>query len=400
MVHEIQKTFLLPDATLLEKLQKDGIVFEIYEIETFYTKITYFYDVKFQNLNGNFYKITRLNNPILEQNQEEKISKKDYEKARKKLIEKSIKKKRYEFKLCSFKSFIDVYEDLNLYVLKVFFPTLEMANLFTPPKEFRIQRELCGVLDSKNIILYGFNNLEIDIEKCFKIIEKNQNFTLDFPSSILAFDGYRIFLFYLFRKLKLYWNLALENRQRETFCEFFSYARKIYIILMSTEEIFDEELNKNLALRFKDLVKKSHCILANNELGENLLLFLSGEDLQNLLSDFDFFIKEDSFYKSEQEKYFFKQMIAMQLRKRLVLFKKNLLKNFEIETFEENFLGLSVFLEYFHNLYNLKILSKLYNKYFICDLEKKTLLKLTKKKEKLGKLIHKASKKLKIYKGY
>ncbi|HFZ5079893.1 TPA: hypothetical protein ACIKZ2_001875, partial [Campylobacter coli] len=114
--------------------------------------------------------------------------------------------------------------------------------------------------------------------------------------------------------------------------------------------IFDEELNKNLALRFKDLVKKSHCILANNELGENLLLFLSGEELQNLLSDFDFFIKEDSFYKSEQEKYFFKQMIAMQLRKRLVLFKKNLLKNFEIETFEENFLGLSVFLEYFHNL--------------------------------------------------
>lgn len=75
MVHEIQKTFLLSDATLLEKLQKDGIVFEIYEIETFYTKITYFYDVKFQNLNGNFYKITRLNNPILEQNQEEKISK-------------------------------------------------------------------------------------------------------------------------------------------------------------------------------------------------------------------------------------------------------------------------------------------------------------------------------------
>ncbi|EAI3021942.1 hypothetical protein E2901_09270, partial [Campylobacter coli] len=212
MVHEIQKTFLLPDATLLEKLQKDGIVFEIYEIETFYTKITYFYDVKFQNLNGNFYKITRLNNPILEQNQEEKISKKDYEKARKKLIEKSIKKKRYEFKLCSFKSFIDVYEDLNLYVLKVFFPTLEIANLFILPKEFRIQRELCGVLDSKNIILYGFNNLEIDIEKCFKIIEKNQNFTLDFPSSILAFDGYRIFLFYLFRKLKLYWNLALENR--------------------------------------------------------------------------------------------------------------------------------------------------------------------------------------------
>ncbi|EIQ8883232.1 hypothetical protein LV537_000958, partial [Campylobacter coli] len=108
MVHEIQKTFLLPDATLLENLQKDGIVFEIYEIETFYIKITYFYDVKFQNLNGNFYKITRLNNPILEQNQEEKISKKDYEKARKKLIEKSIKKKRYKFKLCSFKSFIDV----------------------------------------------------------------------------------------------------------------------------------------------------------------------------------------------------------------------------------------------------------------------------------------------------
>lgn len=85
-------------------------------------------------------------------------------------------------------------------------------------------------MDSKNIILYGFNNLEIDIEKCFKIIEKNQNFTLDFPSSILAFDGYRIFLFYLFRKLKLYWNLALENRQREVFCEFFLCEKDLHYL--------------------------------------------------------------------------------------------------------------------------------------------------------------------------
>ncbi|KQI43333.1 hypothetical protein Y870_02405, partial [Campylobacter jejuni CVM 41922] len=111
MVYEIQKNFLLSDCTLLENLKKDNIPFRNSKFETFYTQITSNHSVKFQSFCNEFYKITKFNNSILEQNQEEKISKKKFEKARKKIIGKSIKKERFEFKFCALKSYIDIYEE-------------------------------------------------------------------------------------------------------------------------------------------------------------------------------------------------------------------------------------------------------------------------------------------------
>ncbi|HEF8722516.1 TPA: hypothetical protein SBH06_001871, partial [Campylobacter jejuni] len=138
-----------------------------------------------------------------------------------------------------------------------------------------------------------------DIEKCFKIIEKNQNFSLDFPNYINAYDGFRIFLFYLFKKLKFYWTLSLERKDKQSLCEFLFYSRSLYIVLSSMNTILDKNLSNILALKFKDITKKTQDILASENSNQDLLLFLSDEKIQDLFNDFDFFIKENSFYEGD-----------------------------------------------------------------------------------------------------
>lgn len=400
MVYEIQKNFLLPDTTLLKNLQEDGILFKIHELEIFYTKITYSQNVKFKSLDGFYYKIIETNDKILEQNQEEQISKKEFEKARKKSIGKGIKKKRYEFKFCSLKSFIEVYNKSKICILKIFFPTLDEANRFILPYEFKIQKEFDYILDSKFITLYGCDFEQINIEKYFKSIEKNQVFDLKFSGLINAFEGYRIFLFYLFKKLKFYWNLALDKKKEEYFYQFISYADKINIILSDTKEIFDKNLNTNLSLRFQEIVEKSNIFFQNDKNIEALLLFLSSENLQSLFSDFDFFIKENSFYEGSQKDKLFKQILADEFRKKLIFFKKNLLKNFENEKFSRSFSGLLIFLEYFCNFFDIKPLNKLNEKFFLFKDREKAIVKIIKKREKFFKLISRINRELKIYKGY
>ncbi|TKX32579.1 CYTH domain-containing protein [Campylobacter aviculae] len=392
MVHEIQKNFLLSDTTLLRNFQKDGVLFKISEIEIFYTKITYSKNIKFKNIDGNYYKITEINDEILEQNQEEKISKKEFIKARKNRIGKSIKKKRYEFKFCSLKSFIDVYSKPEICIFKIFFPTLEEACHFTLPNEFKIQKEFDYALDSKFMMLYGCDFFKIDIEKYFKKIEKDPDIILKFPNLINAFEGYRIFLFYLFKKLRFYWNLALDKKQEESFYEFLSYSNKIYVILVTANGVFNQNLSKDLIFRFKDLIKQFNRFYKQDN--EGLLLFLSSENLQSLFSDFDFFVKENSFYEGKKKDKLFKQIIAIEFRKKLIFFKKNLLKDFE-----KSFLELTIFLEYFCDFFDIKSLNKLYKKYFILQSKKEVLSKIGSKREKFDKLISQASKELKIYKG-
>ncbi|EKO4721217.1 hypothetical protein P0L62_000987, partial [Campylobacter jejuni] len=348
MVYEIQKNFLLSDCALLENLKKDNIPFRNSKFETFYTQITSNHSVKFQSFCNEFYKITKFNNSILEQNQEEKISKKKFEKARKKIIGKSIKKERFEFKFCSLKSYIDIYEEPKICILKIFFPTLDSSNEFKIPKDFKIQKELHHDLNSKHIVLYGFEYQNFDIEKCFKIIEKNQNFSLDFPNYINAYDGFRIFLFYLFKKLKFYWTLSLERKDKQSLCEFLFYSRSLYIVLSSMNTILDKNLSNILALKFKDITKKTQDILASENSNQDLLLFLSDEKIQDLFNDFDFFIKENSFYEGDCKDRFFKQLVALELRKKIILFRKNILKNFDLELFENSFFELAIFLEYFY----------------------------------------------------
>ncbi|HEF7930707.1 TPA: hypothetical protein SBB52_001755, partial [Campylobacter jejuni] len=108
-----------------------------------------------------------------------------------------------------------------------------------------------------------------------------------------------IFLFYLFKKLKFYWTLSLERKDKQSLCEFLFYSRSLYIVLSSMNTILDKNLSNILALKFKDITKKTQDILASENSNQDLLLFLSDEKIQDLFNDFDFFIKENSFYEGD-----------------------------------------------------------------------------------------------------
>ncbi len=395
MVYEIEKSFVLADDCIISKLQEDGVEFQSVDISTFYTQITPQKNVKFQSVGDKYFKIVLAENEFLDKNQEE-ISQKFFLKKAKKTITPILKKKKLEFKFCSLKSFIELYENPKLCVLKICFETLEEAKNFTIPKDFKVLKEFRS--DSKELSLYGYNLEPFNIEKCFKIIEKNQNFTLEFPDAIGVFDGFRIFLFYLFRKLRFYWKWVLQSKQKADLYEFYIYTQKIFIILSSFNEVFDKNLSELLALKFKDLAEKIHLLLQTQGEENALLLLLSSKELGDLFNDFDIFIKESSFYQGLQRDVFFKQVVAFELRKKLVLFKKFLIKDFECEKFSFKLTQICVFLEYFGTLFNLKSLNKLRDKYF-SNTQKKSFSKIMKKKKKISKWINKSSKNLKIYKG-
>ncbi|EOH3375990.1 hypothetical protein ACL129_001793, partial [Campylobacter jejuni] len=103
--------------------------------------------------------------------------------------------------------------------------------------------------------------------------------------------------FYLFKKIKFYWTLSLERKDKQSLYEFLFYSRSLYIVLSSMNTILDKNLSNILALKFKDITKKTQDILASENSNQDLLLFLSDEKIQDLFNDFDFFIKENSFYE-------------------------------------------------------------------------------------------------------
>lgn len=397
MVYEIRRSFLLSNDLVVSNLHRDGVEFQSIDISTFYTQISPRRKVKFQALARRYFKFTLNKNEFLEQTQEE-ISEKTFLKEQKRALTPTLRKKRLEFKFCSLKSCIELYEEPKLCILRVFFETLEEAKNFVIPGDFRVLKELHTEPSSESLSLYGYDLGSFDIDKCLKIIDKNQNFTLEFPSFIGAFDGLRVFLFYLFKKLKFYWKLSLEHKQREHLYELFIYARKIFIVLSSFNGVFDRNLSEVLALKFEDLAHKITLFLECEDEEDSLLLALSSQELCDLFDDFDIFIKEDLFYRGPREDIFFKQLVAFQLRKKLVLFKKFLVKEFEYENFSFEFMQVSVFLEYFKTLFNLKSLNKLSDKYFLNSPEK-AFSKIIEKKKKLLKWIDVSSKGLKIYRG-
>ncbi|KAA6227186.1 MULTISPECIES: hypothetical protein [unclassified Campylobacter] len=398
MVYEIQKIFLLNDFSLITNLNKDGINFKTCNINFFYTKISKNESLKFYKIDDKYFKKHIFEGDFLEEERNQ-ITKKEFKDAKKNALTKPLNKISYMFNFCSFKAFIEVYESLNLCLLRVFFSNLKDSENFSLPSEFKAKKKLSlNEFCSKKLSLYGNEFIDFDIDKCFKIIEKNQNFTLNFPSSIKAFDGFRIFLFYLFKKLKFFWSTSLQEKKEEDFANLQLYAKKLFIVLSSFDDIFDKRLSQNLALKFKDLAQKTKSILNQNEKKEEALLFLlSSDNLNDLFSDFDTFIKEGLFYEGQKKDYFFKNLIALQIRKKLIIFKKTLKDdiNFDLEF---KYSELKILLEFFAYFFDLKSLNKLHKKYFSKSM-KKFLNKMQTRQDKFFTLISKTNKYLRIYKG-
>ncbi|MEB2816309.1 hypothetical protein [Campylobacter upsaliensis] len=360
-----QRIFLLHSFDLNARQMPKGV-----SITTFYTKISSKETLKFQSIDERYF--------LLRNNLREEISKKDFEKAKKKAILGTLSKKSYEFLEGDRKCLFQIYKEERLFVLKVLFKSEEEARQFKPDEKIRLLRELDGKFNSKNLILYKYKNAFFDLRTCFNIIEKNQNFTLNFPQSLYANDGFRVLLFYLLYSFKSQAKKG-NNGVKLHFC-----ILKICVFLKNTIELFDDKMAQKLLKGFEKLEEK---------LRQNLNKRFNIRPYRNLLSDFELFLREGEFYKSAKEEVFLKVFVARILRLKLIEFKR-FYENFSYEEFRLKCLEIRIFLEHFSFLFREKNLQKLQNLF-----NEDIFIQFIKKREKILKLIQKTNKHLKIYKG-
>ncbi|EFT0415308.1 hypothetical protein HWF22_001540, partial [Campylobacter upsaliensis] len=232
-----QRIFLLHSFDLNARQMPKGV-----SITTFYTKISSKETLKFQSVDERYF--------LLRNNLREEISKKDFEKAREKAILGTLSKKSYEFLEGDRKCLFQIYKEERLFVLKVLFKSEEEARQFKPDEKIRLLRELDGKFNSKNLILYKYKKAFFDLHTCFNIIEKNQNFTLNFPQSLYANDGFRVLLFYLLYSFKS------QAKTGNDWVKLHFCILKICVFLKNAIELFDDKMAQKLLKGFEKLEEK------------------------------------------------------------------------------------------------------------------------------------------------
>ncbi|MBS4235560.1 hypothetical protein [Campylobacter vulpis] len=363
-----QRIFLLHSFDLNTEKMPQSV-----SITTFYTKISPKETLKFQSIDEKYF--------LLKNGLREEISKKEFKKAKEKALLEVLSKKSYEFLDGDRKFLFQIYKEKKLFILKILFKNEEDARQFKLDEKIRPLRELDEKFNSKNLILYKYKNAFFDLHTCFNIIEKNQNFTLNFPQSLYANDGFRVLLFYLLYAFKS--QAKKENgRVKLHFC-----VLKICVFLRNAIELFDDKMAQKLLAGFEKLEEKLKQNV-NTKKRFNIRLY------KNLLNDFELFLREGEFYKSAKKDVFLKVFVAQKLRLKLILFKKFFIRNFSYDEFMFQCLELRIFLEHFADFFNDKNLEKLKAVF-----DEDIFIKFIKKQMKILKLIEKTSKNLKIYKG-
>lgn len=367
MFYPFQRKFLLQSFDLSLKQISKGVC-----VTTFYTKISPKETLKFQSLDEKYF--------LIKNDLREEISKKEFDKAKEKALMKVLSKKSYELPDEKKRAFLQIYKEDRLFVLKVFFKSEEEACRFKCDERLQLLRELDERFNSKNLILYDYKKAFFDIHTCFNIIGKNQNFTLNFPQSLHANDGFRVLLFYLLCGLKS------QMRKKYDMADLHFIVLKICVFLKNTIKLFDATMARKLLSGFESLEKKIKQNLTKK--------YFNIKPYRDLLSDFELFLREGDFFKSVEKESFLKTFVAHRLRLKLIIFKKNSYKNFSYEEFMAQCLEIRIFLEHFAHFFNDKNLQKL-----ALIFDENVFVKFMKKREKIFKLIKKVNKNLKIYKG-
>lgn len=367
MFYPFQRNFLLQSFDLSLKQISKGVC-----VTTFYTKISPKETLKFQSLDEKYF--------LIKNDLREEISKKEFDKAKEKALMKVLSKKSYELPDEKKRAFLQIYKEDKLFVLKVFFKSEEEACRFKFDEKMQPLRELDERFNSKNLILYDYKKAFFDIRTCFNIIEKNQNFTLNFPQSLYANDGFRALLFYLLCHFKT------QLKKRSAMADLHFIILKIRVFLESATELFDVKMARKLLSGFESLEKKIKQNLTKK--------YFNIKPYRDLLSDFELFLREGEFFKSVEKESFLKAFVAHKLRLKLITFKKNSYKSFSYEEFMAQCLEIRIFLEHFAHFFDDKNLQKL-----ALIFDENIFVKFMKKREKIFKLIKKVNKNLKIYKG-
>ncbi|AJC93119.1 hypothetical protein (CYTH domain) [Campylobacter subantarcticus LMG 24377] len=393
MVCEVQRHFLLKNGDFIKNLKEEKIIYSKDKIRVFFTRISPFCDVKYKKINQDYYQFSIYKLHEIIDKKTHKLSKKEFKRQSKNVIGDVIKKTRTSFEINGIRFLLYKFKNnlQDLVILKVVFPTFEKAKQFNLPHFFKSYKEISDNENfySKNLALYGDFSKIFDSVKCIKILDKQGDINLHFPSQIQSFEAGKILLFVLSKRLKNNRLNFLQKLNFESFEQFFISLRQICIFFELFSTLFEKSIQNKLQNYILNLEKQvCNDKICKFEL-EKYIFILSDEKINDIFLDMDFILKNNyEIYQGEKNQ-ILKPLIAFKLRKELVFLKKKIVKS--QRNLEEELERIKFLLCYFATMFKEKSISKLKNYFRHNHLEQISF------DENIIKQIEKSIKKLKIY---
>ncbi|NLY03586.1 MAG: CHAD domain-containing protein, partial [Campylobacter sp.] len=111
---------------------------------------------------------------------------------------------------------------------------------------------------NKNIALYGDPNLKINLDKVLSLVKKSPNLTLNFPSYIDAYQGFRLLFNQIYIDIDHYKNRYLISKDPEDLHQFRVSLRKTRSILKIAKELYNPEILTEILENFKVVAKSTN----------------------------------------------------------------------------------------------------------------------------------------------
>lgn len=350
---EIERKFVLKDATVLRSLYNNKVTIYKSNITQFYTEITKNSEIRYRNKDDIYYLTNKIGSSLEREEFEVVVSKNEYKLAKPKRISSLIEKQRYEFTLDGIKHSIDVYQGKlsGLFIMEIDFDTKEQALNFTVNSCFE---NIIEVTDderykNKNLSLYGRPDVKFDIKKTFDAIKKSPNLELYFPSYIDAYDGFRLLFYQIYLNTMNYKKNYLASNDPEDLHQLRIGLRKTRSLLKIAKELYNEDILNNLTDGFKKIAKetnekrdfdvfidylkeidgseniiKSLNFVSKNQ-AEDVSEFMRLDKVTNFFMDYEIFLNdENGFYK--QNSFEMKKFVGFCIRSEIIKIEKSIFK--------------------------------------------------------------------------
>lgn len=395
MVLEIERKFILRNLSVLESLNSDGVGVLQNDIIQIYTKITPINEIRFRKINDKFFTTQKYGKGLIREEIESETSKEIFEEAQKNSVGMPIKKSRFSFKINNLPCNIDVFSEMleGLITLEIEFLNAEDAAKFAIPDFIQnsIKTEITNDerYKNKNLALFGLPQNDFDIERTFKILQKNPNLKLAVPSGLRSIDALRVVLFQIYKTLSLNLTEFELKNQSETLHQIRINLRTTRSLLELFSCVFDTKVSQYFMSNFKSLANLTNLkrdidvfceflstqkhsseliqILKKLEKNENQAIQkrLNSFEINELLKDWEVFLKEQSdFYKGQNFDEIIKKIVAKVMRLQILKIKKHLIyldKQSINEKFHEtrkHIKKLRYLVEIFIDLFSIKQLEK------------------------------------------
>ncbi len=262
MSFEIERKFLLTSDEIIKLLEQDGLDFIKKYIQQIYIKITQDFEIRLRKIDNEHFLTKKSGIGLKRQESEEVIIEDIYNASKKGRVGSKICKTRHIFRLQNLKANIDVYDKKfkNLVVLELEFDREDEAKEFKLPDFFGsfIMKEITNdeSFKNKNLALYGLKE-PFGFEE---FIKKNDFTSDDFlsklPKTICAYDGLRVILSNLVRRVEIYESQDLQNEKNLHF--FRINLRKICLLFNELKGVFDDSISKKITSDIKNIYKSTN----------------------------------------------------------------------------------------------------------------------------------------------